>query len=146
LDDEIPFTKRRTMTILSRSISVQTQDSSMMSTTLTNTHNPSYLASSLYSTVDSYHQTENGLDNEDDFDSLQYQFSSYGHEAYKLFQLFIKKLNNIKYLQYILHNWLIGNRLIIKYTNRIDNKDLIRALVSVFRVRIFFFKFFTFLF
>lgn len=118
----------------------------MMSTTLTNTHNPSYLASSLYSTVDSYHQTENGLDNEDDFDSLQYQFSSYGHEAYKLFQLFIKKLNNIKYLQYILHNWLIGNRLIIKYTNRIDNKDLIRALVSVFRVRIFFFKFFTFLF
>lgn len=29
---------------------------------------------------------------------------------------------------------MIGNRLIIKYTNRIDNKDLIRALASVFRV------------
>ena len=32
-------------------------------------------------------------------DSLQYQFSSYGHEAYRLFQLFIKKLNNTKHLQ-----------------------------------------------
>jgi hypothetical protein len=119
----------------------------MISTTLTNTHNPSYLASSLYSNIDSHHQTENGTDdNDEDFDALQYQFSSYGHEAYQIFHLFIKKLNNIKHLQYILYNWLIGNRLIIKYTNRIDNKDLIRALVSVFRVRIFFFKFFTFLF
>jgi hypothetical protein len=108
-----------------------------MSSTLTNnTHNPSYLATSFYSNIDTYHPNENGVNNnDDDFDSLQYQFSSYGREAFKLFQLFVKKLNNTKYLQYILHNWMIGNRLIIKYTNRIDNKDLIRALASVFRVK-----------
>lgn len=109
-----------------------------MSSTLTNhTHiNPSYLASSLYSTVDSYHHSENGLyDNNEDIDLLQYQYSSYGYEAFKLFELFIKKLNNTKYLQYILHNWMIGNRLIIKYTNRTDNRDSIRALASVFRVK-----------
>ena len=85
--------------------------------------------------MDSSHNYENGLNEEDDFDSLQYQFSSYGHEAFKLFQLFVRKLNNPKYLQYILYHWVIGNRLIIKYTNVIDNKDLIRALASVFRVR-----------
>jgi hypothetical protein len=108
-----------------------------MSSTLTNTtYNPSYLTTSLYSTVDSYRQNENGFDDddEDDFDSLQYQFSSHGQQAFRLFELFIKKLNNPKYLQYILHNWVIGNQLIIKYTNRIDNKESIRALASVFRV------------
>jgi hypothetical protein len=30
---------------------------------------------------------------------------------------------------------MIGNQLIIKYTNKIDNKDFIRAFASVFRVR-----------
>lgn len=105
-----------------------------MSSTLTNTHNQSYLASSIYSTSDSYYQNDIYLNDENNFDLLKYQFSSYGYEGLKLFQLFIKKLNNIKYLQYILHNWLIGNRVIIKYTNRIDNKDLIHSLISVFRV------------
>ncbi len=135
-DNDNSTSKRRAATIISRSVSTRTQDSLLPPLTLTNnTHNPSYLASSIYSTGDSYHQSENGYyDNDEDFDSLQYQFSSYGPEAFKLFELFIKKLNNIKYLQYILHNWIIGNRLIIKYTNRIDNKDLIRALASVFRV------------
>jgi len=137
LDNDNPIPNRRTTTIVSRSVGTRNEDSCIMSTTLTNnTHNQSYLASSMYSTVDSYHQSDNGFNdnNTEDFDSLEYQFSSYGPEAFKLFELFIKKLNNIKYLQYILHNWVIGNRLIIKYTNRIDNKDLIRALASVFRV------------
>ncbi len=137
LDNENPTPKRRTTTIVSRSVANRIDDSLIMSTTVTNnTHNQSYLASSIYSTVDSYHQSDNGLydNNTEDFNSLEYQFSTYGHEAFKLFELFIKKLNNIKYLQYILHNWVIGNRLIIKYTNRIDNKDLIHALASVFRV------------
>ena len=108
-----------------------------MSPTLTNTRNQSYLASSLYSTTENYHQHENGFhENEIDFDSLEYHFPSYGQEALKLFQSFIKKLNNIKYLQYILHNWVIGNRLIIKYTNRMDTKDVLYALISVFRVNL----------
>ncbi len=82
--------------------------------------------------MDNYHQYENDFHDDNDFDSLQYQFSSYGYEAFKLF---IKKLNNPKYLQYILQNYVIGNRIILKYTNRIDNKDLIRALASIFRVK-----------
>ncbi|CAF0783594.1 unnamed protein product [Adineta steineri] len=130
------LTKRRTTTIVSRSTSIHVQDSLLLSSTLTNyTPNPGYLSTSLYSTIDNYHQNENGYyDDEDDFDSLQYQFSSYGYEALKLFELFIKKLNNIKYLQYILNNWVIGNRLILKYTNRMDSKDLICALASIFRL------------
>ncbi|CAF3582779.1 unnamed protein product, partial [Rotaria sp. Silwood2] len=43
-------------------------------------------------------------------------------------------LNDIKHLQYILYNWIIGNQLIIKYTNRIDNREFIRAFASVFRL------------
>jgi hypothetical protein len=79
---------------------------------------------------------DNGYDDDDDdYDSLEYHFSSYGYQALKLFRKFIEKLNNIKHLQYILYNWIIGNQLIIKYTNRIDNKDYIRAFASVFRVR-----------
>jgi hypothetical protein len=74
-------------------------------------------------------------DDDDDYDSLEYHFSSYGYQALKLFRQFIQKLNNIKHLQYIIYNWIIGNQLIIKYTNRIDNKDYIRAFASVFRVR-----------
>lgn len=115
-----------------------------MASTLTNsTHNdnPSYLASSIYSNVESYHHSENGFnDNDEDIDLLKYHYSTYGHEAFQLFDLFIKKLNNIKHLQFILQNWLIGNRLIIKYTDRTDNKDSIRALASVFRVSFVFFK------
>lgn len=129
-DSEDIVTRRRTATIVARS----QQESLVMSATLTNTQHQSYLASSVYSTNENYYLNENQFEENDDFDSLQYQFSSYGHEALKLFQLFIKKLNNNKYLQYILQHWTIGNRLIIKYTNRIDNKDLIRELVSVFRL------------
>jgi len=121
---------------MSRSVSSRAQDSLIISTTLTNkTPNPSYLSTSIYSTMDNYHQYENDFHDDNDFDSLQYQFSSYGYEAFKLFKLFIKKLNDPKYLQYILQNWVIGNRIILKYTNRIDNKDLIRALASVFLVK-----------
>ena len=45
-----------------------------------------------------------------------------------------KQLNNIQYLAYILHNWTIGNQLVIKYINRTDNKQFIRAFASVFQV------------
>jgi hypothetical protein len=129
--------QHRTTTIISKSVVKQPQESLLISSTVTSdTHNSSYLATSLYSNVDTYHSNENGFNDDDDFDSLQYQYSSYGHEAFKLFELFVKKLNNTKYLQYILYNWVTGNRLIIKYTNRMDNKDLIRALASVFRVKI----------
>ncbi|UJR25424.1 hypothetical protein I4U23_006771 [Adineta vaga] len=130
--------KRRTTTITATSITGRTQESYMMSSTLTTNHtpNPSFLSTSLYSTADNSLRYDNGFynDDDDDFDSLQYQFSSYGYEAFKLFELFIKQLNNTKYLQHILHNWVIGNRIILKYTNRIDNKDAIRALASVFRL------------
>jgi hypothetical protein len=79
---------------------------------------------------------DNSNHDDDDYDSLEYQFSSYGFEGLKFFKEFILKLNNINHLQYILSNWIIGNQLIIKYTNRIDNKDFIRAFASVFRVKI----------
>ena len=81
--------------------------------------------------------SDNDLDDDedDDYDSLDYQFSSYGYQALKLFKNFIKKLNDINHLQYILHNWTIGNQLIIKYNNKIDNKELIRAFASVLQVR-----------
>ncbi|CAF1124957.1 unnamed protein product [Rotaria sordida] len=129
-------TKRRRTTIISKSVTNGNQNSLIMSSTLTNNgENQSYLATSLYSTTGSYQGNDNIFYNDDDdFDSLQYQFSSNSHEAFKLFQLFIKKLNNTKYLQYVLYNWVIGNRLIIKYTNRTENKDLIRCLASVFRL------------
>jgi hypothetical protein len=92
------------------------------------------LTPSVYSTIDHSNSNQNGFDHDNDYDSLQYQFSSYGYEGLKLFKQFITKLNNIKYLQYIFCNWVIGNQLIIKYTNRTHNKDLIRAFASVFRV------------
>jgi hypothetical protein len=85
--------------------------------------------------MDDYYQYKNDFHDDNDFDSLQYQFSSYGYEAFKLFDLFIKKLNDPKSLQYILQNWVVGNRIILKYTNRTDTKDSIRALASVFRVK-----------
>jgi len=78
---------------------------------------------------------DNSNHDDDDYDSLEYQFSSYGSEALKYFKEFIFKLNNINHLEYILSNWIIGNQLIIKYTNRIDNKNFIRAFASVFRVK-----------
>ncbi|CAF4378789.1 unnamed protein product, partial [Adineta steineri] len=86
--------------------------------------------------VDSNNLTTNEIIDydEDDFDSLEYHFSSYGFEALKLFKMFIQKLNNINYLEYILYNWIIGNQLIIKYTNKTNNKDYIRAFASVFRL------------
>ena len=149
------ITKRRTTTITAASMTARTQESYLMSSTLTNqTYYPSYLSTSLYSSADHSSRTENGFfdDYDDDFDSLQYQFSSYGYEAFKLFELFTKRLNNIKYLQHILHNWVIGNRIILKYTNRTDGKDPIRALASVFRVsgqcidQIIFFFFFLVIF
>jgi hypothetical protein len=121
---------------MSRSVSSRAQDSLIISTTLTNkTPNPSYLSTSIYSTMDDYYQYKNDFHDDNDFDSLQYQFSSYGYEAFKLFDLFIKKLNDPKSLQYILQNWVVGNRIILKYTNRTDTKDSIRALASVFRVK-----------
>ena len=100
--------------------------------TLTN-NNSTYLTTSHYSTIDKSNYNENSSD-DDDYDSLQYQFSSHGYEGLKIFRQFINQLNNIKHLEYIFYNWVIGNQLIIKYTNRTDNKDLIRALASVFRV------------
>ncbi|CAF4221748.1 unnamed protein product [Rotaria sp. Silwood2] len=134
-DSTNTMAKRRRTTIVSKSVVNGNQNSLIMSSTLTNnSDNQSYLATSLYSIADGYQPNINAFHDDDDFDSLQYQFSSNSHEAFQIFELFIKKLNNTKYLQYILHNWVIGNRLIIKYTNRIDNKDLIRALASVFRL------------
>ena len=97
--------------------------------TLTNSHR-SHLSSSL----ETSNHYENGFDDEDDYDSLEYQFSSYGYQALKLFRQFIQKLNNPSHLQYILSNWIIGNQLIIKYTNQTDDQDFIRAFASVLRV------------
>lgn len=74
-------------------------------------------------------------DDEDDFDSLEFQFSSHGSVGLKLFRQFIYKLNHFEHLELILFHWVIGNQLILKFTNPIEDKDLIRALVSVFRVR-----------
>ena len=127
---------RRKATMLATSIPNTVQSISMIPSTLVNDlEQQSYLASSLYSTFDSSLSNGHKLDDDEDFDSLQYQFSSHGNLAFQLFALFVRKLNNTKHLQYILHNWVIGNRLILKYTNLIDNQDLIRALLSVFRVR-----------
>lgn len=138
LDDEevtSSLVKRRRTTVVSKSVINGAGNSLLLSSTLTNdSASQSYLAESVYSNVGGYHQNENFLQEDDDFDSLQYHYSSNSHEAFKLYELFVKKLNNPKYLQHILHNWVIGNRLIIKYTNRTDNKDLVRALASVFRV------------
>jgi hypothetical protein len=131
------MTKRRTTTVLARSISNPGQATLIIPSTLTNDiQHQSYLATSVYSTMDAYHARGSSLnDDDDDFDSLQYQFSSYGPEAFKLFELFVRKLNDTKHLQYILYHWTIGNRITIKYTNQTDNKDWICILVSVFRVR-----------
>lgn len=74
-------------------------------------------------------------DDEDDYDSLQYQFSSYGNAALNLFREFISKLNSTEHLKFILYHWVIGNQLIIQYTNYMEDKDFVRALVSVLRVR-----------
>jgi hypothetical protein len=114
-----PIVKHRSRTIIE-----------ILPPTLTDS-NRSYLSSS----IENSNHYENGFDDEDDYDSLEYQFSSYGYEALTLFKQFILKLNNINHLQYILSNWMIGNQLIIKYSNRIENKNSIRAFASVFRVR-----------
>ncbi|CAF2058038.1 unnamed protein product [Rotaria magnacalcarata] len=96
---------------------------------------PDYFTTKLYSIIDSYNTNDNDFsDNDDDYDSLEYQFSSYGCKALQLFRDFSQKLKNIKYLQYILYNWIIGNQLIIKYTNSTNNKEIIRAITSVFRL------------
>ena len=113
----------------------KTQDPLIISMTLTNiSNNTNYLATSLYSTISSYCQNEYRSYN-DDYDLLEDQFSSYGRVALQLFELFVRKLNSTKYLQYILCNWVIGNRLIIKYTNRIDGNESICHLASIFRVK-----------
>ncbi|CAF3395246.1 unnamed protein product, partial [Rotaria sp. Silwood2] len=97
------------------------------------TNNQNHFSTSIYASLDNNYENENGFD-DDDYDSLEYQFSSYGNKALHLFKEFIEKLNDIKHLQYILYNWIIGNQLIIKYTNRIDNREFIRAFASVFRL------------
>ncbi|CAF1020708.1 unnamed protein product [Rotaria sordida] len=97
------------------------------------TNKQNYFSTSIYASIDSDYQNENDFD-DDDYDSLEYQFSSYGNKALQLFKEFIIKLNDIKHLQHILYNWIIGNQLIIKYTNRLDNKEFIRAFASVFRL------------
>lgn len=90
---------------------------------------------STYSTIDNDHSlTESDYNENDDYDSLEYHFSSYGHQALTLFKVFIQRLDNLRHLQYILYNWLIGNQLIIRFSNRADSKDPLRALASVFRV------------
>ena len=127
---------------------------STTSSTLTNNStNRSYLGTSIYSTISEYQFNDfnNSYNhNNTNHHLLNNQFSFNNCEAYDLFQLFIKKLNNIKYLQYILHNWVIGNRLIIKYTNRIDNDDTIYSLANLFRVKktkkFFLFVYFEFFF
>ncbi|CAF3068379.1 unnamed protein product [Rotaria socialis] len=98
---------------------------------------PDYFTTKLYSTIDSYNTNDNDFsdrDDDDDYDSLEYQFSSYGCKALQLFRDFSQKLKSLKHLQYILYNWIIGNQLIIKYTNSTDNKEIIRAIASVFRL------------
>ena len=82
-----------------------------------------------------YEQISLDDEDEDDYDSLEYQFSSYGDAGLSLFREFLFKLDNLEHFEYILYHWVIGNQLIFKYTNRIEEKDLLRALVSVFRVR-----------
>ena len=86
--------------------------------------------------VDNDNCNDSNSEDDDDYDSLEYHFSSYGFQALRLFRKFIVKLDNLKYLHYILFNWLTGNQLIIKYQNRTEDKDFIRAFISVFRVRI----------
>lgn len=138
LDDEnltSSMIKRRRTTMVSKSVTNGNQNSLAISSTLRNdSENASFLATSLYSSIDGYHHLDGGSGNEDS-DSSQYHYSCNSHEAFKLYESFIKKLDNTKHLQYILYNWVIGNRLIIKYTNRTDNKYLSRTLASVFRVK-----------
>lgn len=87
------------------------------------------------SSLDSSNYFENHFDDEDDYDSLDYQFSTHSYEAFYLFKQFIQKLTNpIEYLQYILSNWSIGNQIIIKYMNHTDNIDYPRAFASIFRL------------
>ena len=118
------FMKRRTRTIVHNAGLLDTQNSVLIASTLMNTTQ----ASSNY--------PEPVLDDdEDDYDSLQYQFSSYGNAALNLFREFITKLNSSEHLEFILYHWVIGNQLIIKYTNYMEDKDFVRALVSVLRVR-----------
>ncbi|CAF0789835.1 unnamed protein product [Adineta ricciae] len=85
---------------------------------------------------DTYNNSNSDVDDDDDddYDSLEYHFASYGFQALRLFRKFIMKLDNLKYLHYILFNWLTGNQLIIKYQNRTEDKDFIRAFISVFRL------------
>ena len=115
--DHEPITKQRSGTVVER-----------IASTLTTSHH-------LSSSFESSNHYENGFDDEDDYDSLQYQFSSYGYQALKFFKQFIQKLNNLTHLQSILSNWVIGNQVIIKYTNRTDDQDFIRAFASVLRVK-----------
>ncbi|CAF3424184.1 unnamed protein product [Rotaria sp. Silwood1] len=115
------LTKHRTKTIVEILPSILT------------TNNQNHYSTSIYASIDNNYQNENVFD-DDDYDSLEYQFSSYGNKALQLFKEFIEKLNDMKHLQYILYNWIIGNQLVIKYTNRIDNKEFIRAFASVFRL------------
>lgn len=77
----------------------------------------------------------NDFDDDDDYESLQYQFSCYGYRSLKLFRDFMTKLNGQHELEYLLYQWVIGNQLVIKYSNRSEDKDFLRAFVSVFRVR-----------
>lgn len=77
---------------------------------------------------------QSDVSDDDDYDSLQYQYSSYGQIPLQLFKEFIARLGNVPQLQYILYHWVIGNQLIVQYINRIDDKDFLRAFASVLRV------------
>lgn len=110
-----------------------TTNQTLRSLMLTNNYS-NHISTSMDSSLGDHNFRENDLD-DDDYDSLEYQFSSYGCKALEIFKEFIQKLNNLKYLKFILYNWIIGNQLVIKYNNNIINQELIRAFASVFRVR-----------
>ena len=128
LVDLIPsaFAKRRTRTLIPSTNMMDTQNSVLLASTLTNTNEHSPNFHELFLDED---------DEEDDYDSLQYQFSSYGNAALNLFREFITKLNSTEDLEFLLYHWVIGNQVLIKYTNYMQDKDFVRALVSVLRVR-----------
>jgi hypothetical protein len=74
---------------------------------------------------------------EDDYDSLQYQYASYGGKGLRLFRKCLTLLNNDEHLEYLLYHWVIGDTVLIRYINLTADPDLIRALASVFRVSLY---------
>jgi len=120
IESEPILIKQRSDTVLER----------LSSSVLNQTYRTNFLSS-----LENSYSFENNFDDEDDYDSLDYHYSTHAYEAFYLFKQFIQKLDHIQYLQYILSNWIIGNQLIIRYTNHTDNIDYPRAFASVFRVR-----------